>query len=267
MEKKIVFVVREGLVVRNVEGNFKTFSGVDSVVTMLNALKETLQTVPTNASGLAQDFITIYVPDMMNGLLSNSVGLYLRNGKTASGKVIDKAELNLYVEVHNLLSERNFNVRLYNLKHVAKEDSVTKTLIKNTWSALDREERKIMLSARTNAGAVAGVMPQVSNQPSPEMIAMQQQMAMMQQMMQGFMTMMSGGAMPNGQMPNMPQMPVAPTPATTTVTGTENLEAPTTLNVDLTAGTTPVDTTPATNVTTPATTPVVPVVEEYEPEF
>ena len=258
MEKKIVFVVREGLAVRNVEGNFKTFSGVGSVTAVLEGLKETLLTIPTNAEGLAQDFITMYVPDVMNGLLSNSIGLYLRNGKTASGKVIEKAELNLYVEVHNLLAERSFNVRLYNLKYVSKEDGVTKALIKNTWAALDREERKIMLAGRAN---VQGVAPQVaSSQPSPEMLAMQQQMAMMQQMMQGFMSMM-GGQMP--QMPNMGVAPattsVAPTttaPVTTPIAGTENLGQPTTLNIDLVATTTP-----------ETTTPVVPVVEEYEPEF
>ena len=264
MEKKIVFVVREGLAVRNIEGNFKTFNGVGSVTAILEGLKETLSNIPTNAEGLAQDFITIYVPDVMNGLLSNSIGLYLRNGKTASGKVIEKAELNLYVEVHNLLAERSYNARLYNLKYVSKEDGVTKTLIKNTWSALDREERKIMLAGRANAGI--GVAPQFNTQPqqpSPEMIAMQQQMQMMQQMMQGFMSMM-GGQMP--QMPNMnmqaqettvPTTPVAPVSPVTTLdienntqaTQVESFGAPTTLNVDLTK------------------TPQAPVVEEYEPEF
>lgn len=254
MEKKIVFVVREGLAVRNVEGNFKTYSGVGSVTAVLEGLKETLLTIPTNASGLAQDFITMYVPDVMNGLLSNSIGLYLRNGKTASGKVIERAELDLYVEVHNLLAERSFNVRLYNLKYVSKDDAVTKALIKNTWAALDREERKIMLAGRAN---VAGVAPQVTTQqPSPEMIAMQQQMAMMQQMMQGFMSMM-GGQMPNMTMPQAPATtPVAPVTTTAPVAGTENLGQPTTLNIDLGATT-----------TSETTTPVAPVVEEYEPEF
>lgn len=248
MEKKIVFVVREGLAVRNVEGNFKTFSGVGSVTSVLEGLKETLLTIPTNAQGLAQDFITIYVPDVMNGLLSNSIGLYLRNGKTTSGKAIDKAELDLYVEVHNLLTERSFNVRLYNLKYISKDDTLTKTLIKNTWASLDREERRIMLAGRANA---IGVAPQVNSQPSPEMLAMQQQMQMMQQMMQGFMSMM-GGQMPNMTMP----LNTATQQTTETVAVTENLGAPTSLNISM-------------DLTTPQaeTAPQVTVVEEYEPEF
>lgn len=248
MEKKIVFVVREGLVVRNIEGNFKTFSNVGSVTAMLDGLKETLLSIQTNAQGLASDFITIYVPDVMNGLLSNSIGLYLRNGKTASGKVIDKKELDAYVEVHNLLAERSFNVRLYNLKYVSKEDSITKTLIKNTWSALDREERKALLAGRTNIG----VNPQVNSSVSPEMIAMQQQMQMMQQMMQGFMSMMSGN-MPTNQVPTQSPVTTMPTTISTgttdTINTTQNLGAPTTLNIDLTS------------------TQTEPVVEEYEPEF
>lgn len=259
MEKKIVFVVREGLAVRNMDGQFTTFNGVGSVTAVLEGLKATLATIPTNAEGLAQDFVTIYVPDVMNGLLSNSIGLYLRNGKTASGKVIDKAELDLYVEVFNMFAERNFNVRPYNLKFVAKDDAVTKALIKNTWASLDREERRIMLAGRAGLGQ-ASAQPQVgTQQPSPEMIAMQQQMAMMQQMMQGFMSMM-GGQMPNMNM-TMQQAPattpVAPTTATATETVTPDLGAPTTLNVDLSAGVTPV---------APVTPESIAVVE-YEPEF
>ena len=260
MEKKIVFVVREGLAVRNMDGQFTTFNGVGSVTAVLEGLKATLATIPTNAEGLAQDFVTIYVPDVMNGLLSNSIGLYLRNGKTASGKVIDKAELDLYVEVFNMFAERNFNVRPYNLKFVAKDDAVTKALIKNTWASLDREERRIMLAGRAGLGQ-ASAQPQVgAQQPSPEMIAMQQQMAMMQQMMQGFMSMM-GGQMPNMTMPQAPATtpvaPVASTTATATETVTPDLGAPTTLNVDLSAGVTPV---------APVTPESIAVVE-YEPEF
>ena len=264
MEKKIVFVVREGLAVRNMDGQFTTFNGVGSVTAVLEGLKATLATIPTNAEGLAQDFVTIYVPDVMNGLLSNSIGLYLRNGKTASGKVIDKAELDLYVEVFNMFAERNFNVRPYNLKFVAKDDAVTKALIKNTWASLDREERRIMLAGRAGLGQ-ASAQPQVgTQQPSPEMIAMQQQMAMMQQMMQGVMSML-GGQMTNMNM-TMPQAtattpvaPVAPAAAaaTATETVTPDLGAPTTLNVDLSAGVTPVD---------PVTPESIAVVE-YEPEF
>ena len=246
MEKKIIFVVREGLAVRNIEGQFTTFNGVGSVTSVLTGLKDTLASIQTNAQGLAQEFVTIYVPDMMNGILSNSIGLYLRNGKTASGKVIEKAELDLYTEVYAMLTERNFNVRLYNIKHVAKEDSVTKTLIKNTWAALDREERKIMLAGKAQVNGNVAV-ASTSSQPSPEMVAMQQQMAMMQQMMQGFMSLM-GGQMPNMNMAG--QVPVAPT--TTQATApvvTPDLGQPTALNVDLGA------------------TSTEQVVEEYEPEF
>lgn len=257
MENKIIFVVREGLVVRNISGQYTTFNGVGSVVALLNGLKETLATIPTNAQGLAADFTTIYLPDTMNGLLSNSIGLYLRNGKTASGKVIDEAELNLYVEVYNLLTERNFNVRLYNLKHVSKDDAVTRTLIKNTWAVLDREERKLLMSARAGVGIGAAQPAINAGQPTPEMIAMQQQMAMMQQMMQQMM-MMNGQAM-QGQMPMMNmQMPVAPVQPVAQETITPDLGAPTALNVDL--GQTPV----VNNVTPDATAPAV---EEYEPEF
>lgn len=250
MEKKIVFVVREGLAVRNMDGQFTTFNGVGSVTAVLEGLKATLATIPTNAEGLAQDFVTIYVPDVMNGLLSNSIGLYLRNGKTASGKVIDKAELDLYVEVFNMFAERNFNVRPYNLKFVAKDDAVTKALIKNTWASLDREERRIMLAGRAGLGQ-ASAQPQVgTQQPSPEMIAMQQQMAMMQQMMQGVMSML-GGQMTNAQMPAMtPAMPTA----TTTATTTPDLGQPTALDINLGA-------------TTATATTETPAVAEYEPEF
>lgn len=251
MENKIVFVAREGLAIRNIGGQFTTFSGAGSVTAVLEGLKATLATIPTNVEGLAQEFITVYLPDIMNGLLSNSIGLYLRTGKTSSGRVIDQAELNLYVEVFNMLTERSLNVRLYNVKFVSKDDTVTKTLIKNTWAVLDREERKLLMSARVNAGAMVGVGAQVNTQqPSPEMIAMQQQMAMMQQMMQGVMSML-GGQMTNGQMPAMtPAMPTA----TTTATTTPDLGQPTALDINLGA-------------TTATATTETPAVAEYEPEF
>lgn len=267
MEKKIVFVVREGLAVRSMDGQFTTFNGLGSVTAVLEGLKATLQSISTNAQGLAQDFVTIYVPDVMNGLLSNSIGLYLRNGKTSSGKVIGEAELNLYVEVYNMFAERNFNVRPYNLKYVAKDDAVTKALIKNTWAALDREERKIMMAGRAGLGAT---IPNVqTQQPSPEMVAMQQQMVMMQQMMQGFMTMMSGGQMPNMQQQAPVVPPVVPVTPDTNTTGvvTPDLGAPTSLNVDLSAGTEAANNTNTTTESSADNTSANTGIEEYEPEF
>lgn len=230
MEKKIVFVVREGLAIRNMNGQFSSFTGISSVTTILAGLKETLATIPTNEAGLSEVFTTIYVPDMMNGLLSNSIGLYLRTGKTASGKIIEQAELDAYMEVFNMLNARSYNVRLYNVRYVSKEDIATKNIIKNTWSALDREERKIMQQAR--AGIGASVQNPVNN---AQLDSMQQQMQMMQQMMQMFGSMMQGGngmVMPNMTMPNMNMN------NQNANTVADSLGEPTTLNVNMVAGTT-----------------------------
>lgn len=248
MEKKIILVVREGLVVRNMDSTFTTFNGVGSVSATLEALKQTLLTIKKDSEGLAESFATVYVPDVLNGLLSNSIGLYLRTGKTSSGKVIESAELNLYVEVFNLLKERSLNVRIYNLKFVSKDDAVTKALIKNAWAALDREERKILQAGR--AGVVnAGV----QQQPSQDINAMMAQMQQMQQMM---MMMMQGGM--QNMMGNMPNMT---TPAPVQQSVAEATEA---LN---TAGE------PESFTVNMSTETVVPapvqedIVEEYQPEF
>lgn len=249
MEKKIVFVVREGLAIRNMNGQFNSFTGISSVVTVLTGLKDSLNQIPTNVSGLSEVFTTIYVPDMMNGLLSNSIGLYLRTGKTASGKIIDQAELDLYVEVFNMLNDRSYNVRLYNLKYVSKDDVATKNVIKNTWSALDREERKIMQQAR--AGIGASVQNPVNN---AQLDSMQQQMVMMQQMMQMFGSMMQSG---NMQMPNMsammPTQPIVNNNATV-----ESCGDPTKLDINM----------GATEVTDAQDAVAVgETVTQYEPEF
>lgn len=260
MEKKIVFVVREGLAVRNMNGQFNSYRGTASVMTLLEGLKDTLNQIPTNAQGLAQDFVTIYVPDVMNGLLSNSIGLYLRNGQTASGKLIDQAELDLYVEVFNMLNERSFNARLYNLKYIHKDDVATKNIIKNTWSALDREERKLKREINMNAA----VNNTVNN---AQMETMQQQMQMMQQMMSMFMQagMMQGNMqMPNMQgmtMPTMPGMPaMQPQPAQPGTEPVPTYGEPTALNVDMSAGSTP-------QAATQEVTGTEDKVEAYEPEF
>lgn len=248
MEKKIILVVREGLVVRNMDSTFTTFNGVGSVSATLEALKQTLLTISKDSEGLAESFATIYVPDVLNGLLSNSIGLYLRTGKTSSGKVIESAELNLYVEVFNMLKERSLNVRIYNLKFVSKDDTVTKALIKNAWAALDREERKILQAGR--AGIVnAGVQQQ---QPSQDMNAMMAQMQQMQQMM---MMMMQGGM--QNMMGNMPVMPNMQTPAPVQQPTAEELN---------TAGTPESFTVNMSTETVPAPAPED-IVEEYQPEF
>lgn len=261
MEKKIVFVVREGLAVRNMNGQFNSYRSTSSVMVLLEGLKDTLTQIPSNAKGLAQDFVTIYLPDVMNGLLSSSIGLYLRNGKTASGKLIDEAELNLYVEVFNMLNERSFNVRLYNLKYVSKEDVATKNVIKNTWSALDREERKIIQQARAGIGVANSA---INNS---QMEAMQQQMAMMQQMMTMFGSMMQGSMMQGDmmQMPNiqgMPTMQSQPSQPTADVQS-QQYGDPTALNVNLNATSEIQSTTETTTVADDASNGIQP----YEPEF
>lgn len=260
MEKKIVFVVREGLAVRNMNGQFNSYRGISSVMTLLEGLQDTLSQIKTNEQGLAQDFVTIYLPDVMNGLLSSSIGLYLRNGQTSSGKIIDQTELDLYVKVFNMLNERSFNVRLYNLKYINKDDVATKNIIKNTWTALDREERKIKREVGIGAAVNAGA-------NNAQMEAMQQQMQMMQQMMTMFGSMMQGGMMQgNMQMPNMqgmtmPGMPaMQPQPANNVQPQPQPYGEPTSLDVNLNA-------TSEAQPTTETVDDSANGVQAYEPEF
>lgn len=263
MEKNIIVVVREGLALRNDNGNVTTFNSVSSVESTLMAVKSTLERVQTNAQGLEQQFTHLYVPSLLGGLLQNLVGLYKRTGKTREGNVINQSEMNLYIEVDQMLRDRSDNVRLVNLKHIRKGDLNMESLIKKTWALLDREERKLLTQAR--AGVAPQVVAQNTTQPSPEMLAMQQQMQMMQQMMQGFMSMMSG-QMP--QMPNMPQMtPVAPVttevqPQVETVTTTAPVG--TSINIDPNAI---ANATAMLNTQENVAPTTASEVTEYDPEF
>lgn len=229
MEKNIVLVVREGLVLRNDNGVATTFTGVGSVESLLAAVKSTLEDIQTNAQGLAPQFTHVYVPSLLGGLLNNLVGLYKRTGKTREGNVISAIELQLYNEVDQMLKDRSDNVRLVNIKHTRKNDLNMETLIKRSWALLDREERKLLSHAR------AGVIPQATAAPAggmtPEMIAMQQQNAMMMQMMQQMMTMMPGMQMPNMNM--MQQMPTSE-PTTAPIVDTDTVVEGTSINIDAT---------------------------------
>lgn len=235
-ERNVVLVAREGLTVRNMDNAGTVFHAESSVVGLLTALIDTLENIKLDSEGLEDILTTVYVPTMLGGIVNKTIGNYIRTGCTREGNVIDPKELELYKKAFTMINQRAFNIRVV---FAPKENANIKALVKKTWSMLDREERKLLMAAKVGAVSVP-VIGGVPAQPQLDMTAMQAEMQKqmndnMMAMQQQFMTMMQGmmGGMMNPAMMQNMQMQQPVTPVQTPEPIVQDLEAPTTLNVNV----------------------------------
>lgn len=215
------------------------------------AIKDLLNgAVSLNSNGLAPVMTNIYAVDTVGKPMSYGlVGDWMRTGKTSKGNVIKQEELVAIRDAYMALTERSFNARIISIGDISKSDLNNKTMVQNTWAALDRHiatltpcQTGIALGLGTQQPAMGLGNAQNNMQGMPSMDAN------MMQMFQQFMTMMGGGM----QQPMMQQQQVMPTVAPQTVQEPEqpvlgtpicsgnplatDLEDPTKLNVSLNVG-------------------------------
>lgn len=145
VEKRIAVVAREGLAVIYTEDKNNRSTTVQhensSVQAGLNALEEVLKSIPTNEN-ITGDFYSIYVPNMLNGIAYNAVGLYLRTEETKGERELSQEELERYVDIYQMYLERAFNCRMVNSNNISSKDTKGKNFVKSAWNALDRAEKR-----------------------------------------------------------------------------------------------------------------------------
>ena len=83
----------------------------DLSIGCLEILVSLLENIPTNDT-IAEEISIIYVPDIIGALVTGGIADYLRTNKTKSGDSISQEKLDLYIEIDNLVKERNYNVIL-----------------------------------------------------------------------------------------------------------------------------------------------------------
>ena len=99
----------------------------------LEVIKEILKTIPVEPS----ETVHLYVPDIIQGIVSGSAIEYVKTGKTAKGNDLSAEEVESFKEFYQLYAERILNVRFSQFKYIAKDNAELQELKKKAWDALN----------------------------------------------------------------------------------------------------------------------------------
>ena len=133
---KNVIIVSKGNVAVAVGDNNQatiTKTGASAFLVNLEAIKEVLLTVPVEPS----ETVHVYVPDLVQGIVSGSAIEYVKTGKTASGNELSAEEKGAFAEFYKLYAERILNVRFTQFKYIAKDNVELQNLKKKAWDSLN----------------------------------------------------------------------------------------------------------------------------------
>lgn len=104
-----------------------------SFLANLEAIKEVLLSIPVEPS----ETVHIYLPDLVQGIVSGSAVDYVKTGKTASGNALNESEVAGFKEFYKLYAERILNVRFSQFKYIAKDNVELQNLRKKAWDTLN----------------------------------------------------------------------------------------------------------------------------------
>lgn len=88
----------------------------DNTIGALEELNMVLDTIPTNADGLANSITIVYIPNVIIALITG-LGDYVRVGKTASGFDLGQEKIDMFLQTEVKIRERslNLNIRSYTM--------------------------------------------------------------------------------------------------------------------------------------------------------
>lgn len=110
-----------------------TKTGVGTFTSNLEVLKELLTSIPVEAS----ETVHIYVPDLIQGIVSGGAIEYVKTGKTTSGNALTAEEITGFKEFYKLYAERILNVRFSQFRYIAKDNAELQALKKQAWDVLN----------------------------------------------------------------------------------------------------------------------------------
>lgn len=88
----------------------------DNTLGALEELNMVLDSIPTNAEGLANSINIIYIPNVIIALITG-LGDYIRVGKTSSGFELTKDKIDMFLQTEAKIKDRslNLNIRSYTM--------------------------------------------------------------------------------------------------------------------------------------------------------
>ena len=145
--KNIIIVSKGNTAVAVGDNNQATItkSGVSAFLANLEVVKEILLAIPTEAS----ETVHIYVPDMIQGIVSGTAIEYVKTGKTGAGKDLTTDEVAGFKEFYQLYAERILNVRFSQFKYIAKDNAELQALKRKAWDTLSNTSVTTSVSTQT----------------------------------------------------------------------------------------------------------------------
>ena len=133
--KNVIIVSKGNTAVAVGDNNQATITktGVGAFLSNLEAIKEVLSTIPVEPS----ETVHIYVPDIIQGIVSGSAVEYVKTGKTANGNTLTAEEVAGFKEFYKMYAERILNVRFTQFKYIAKDNVELQNLKKKAWDTLN----------------------------------------------------------------------------------------------------------------------------------
>lgn len=133
--KNVIIVSKGNTAVAVGDNNQATITktGTGAFLANLEAIKEVMLSIPVEPS----ETVHLFVPDLVQGLVSGSAVEYVKTGKTASGNELTAEERAGFAEFYKLYAERILNVRLTQFKYIAKDNVELQNLRKKAWDALN----------------------------------------------------------------------------------------------------------------------------------
>ena len=122
-----------------------TKSCASAFVANLTVVNEILASIPTTPC----ETVHIYVPDLIQGIVSGSAVEYVKTGKTGSGNTLGEEELAGFKEFYKLYAERILNVRFSQFKYIAKDNAELQALKSKAWNVLNNTPVNTTVSTQT----------------------------------------------------------------------------------------------------------------------
>lgn len=133
--KNIIIVSKGNTAVAVGDNNQATVTKTEAGAFLANleVIKEVMMSIPVEPS----ETVHIYLPDLVQGIVSGAAVDYVKTGKTASGNALNESEIEGFKEFYKLYAERILNVRFSQFKYIAKDNAELQSLRKRAWDTLN----------------------------------------------------------------------------------------------------------------------------------
>lgn len=132
--KNIIIAQEQGKAVAVGDNSFATVkkTAEGNFLPSLSILNSILDTIPTESG----ETVHIYLPDMIQAIVSGSAIEYVKTGKTGSGNPLTAEEIAGFKTFYNLYAGRVLNVRFSIAKYIKKDNTALIALRNNAWNTV-----------------------------------------------------------------------------------------------------------------------------------